>query len=125
MRGRVDIDIDDASLVSIPVFRELDRFLGAAKGGGLFEDGDLHGTISNRTLFVEQLTLQGKIVQIHATGSITLEGSLNLEVLVNTTQIIPQSGLALVNVIPGLGTALGRGEEAVAPDRQLPLRPAA
>ena len=39
-------------------FKELDRFLGAARGGGLFEDGDLHGTIYNRTLFIEQLTLE-------------------------------------------------------------------
>ena len=112
MRGRVDIDLDDASLVEMPVIRELDRFLGSARGGGLFEDGDLHGTIANRTLFVEQLTLEGKLIQIHATGSVTMEGSLNLEVLVSTSQVIPQSGLALINVIPGLGTAIGRGEEA-------------
>jgi len=113
MRGRFDLDLDDASLVELPVVRELDRFLGSARGGGLFEDGDVHGTIYNRTLFVEQLTLQGKLVQVHATGSVTLDGGLNLEVLVNTNQTVSQSGLALVNIIPGLGSAIGKGEETI------------
>jgi translocation and assembly module TamB len=113
MRGKIDVDLDDASLVELPVFKELDRFLGSARGGGLFEDGSLLGTIFNRTLFVEQLTLKGKLIQIHATGSVTLDGGLNLEVLVNTNQVIPQSGLALVNIIPGLGTAIGRSEEVL------------
>jgi len=112
IRGKIDLDLDDASLVELPVFKELDRFLGAARGGGLFEDGNVHGTIYNRTLFVEQLTLNGKLIQVHATGTVTFDGSLNLEVLVNTNQVIPQSGLALVNLIPGLGQALGRGEQA-------------
>jgi translocation and assembly module TamB len=113
LRGRVDLDLDDASLVELPVVRELDRFLGAARGGGLFEDGDLHGTIANKTFFVESLTLQGRLVQIHATGSIAFGGDLNLEVLVNTGQTIPQSGAALVGVIPGLGEAIGRSEEVL------------
>ena len=112
VRGKVDLDLDDASLVELPVFKELDRFLGAARGGGLFQDGDLEGTIYNRTLFVEELTLNGRLIQLHATGTITFDGGLNLEMLVNTNQVIPQSGLALVNLIPGLSQALGRGEQA-------------
>ena len=108
IRGKVDLDLDDASLVELPVFKELDRFLGSARGGGLSEDGDLHGTIYNKTLFIEQLTLNGSLIQVHATGTVTLDGSLNLEVLVNTNQVIPQSGLILVNLIPGLKSGPGR-----------------
>ena len=48
-----------------------------------------------------------------ATGTMTFDGGLNLEVLVNTNEVIPQSGLALIGIIPGLGQALGRGEEAL------------
>ncbi len=102
MRGRIDADLDDASLVELPVLREIDRFLGPARGGGLFEDGDLHGTIANKTLFVEELTLQGKLVQVHATGTITFAGDLNLAVLANTNQIVSQSGSGLLSLIPGL-----------------------
>lgn len=110
-RGTVALDLDDASLVSLPVFRELDRFLGSARGG-LFEDGDLTGTIANRQLQVDKLTLEGRIAQLHATGSVGFDGQLNLEVLVNTNQIIPQTGQALVNVIPGLRDVIGRNREA-------------
>ncbi len=113
MRGRIDLDLDDASLVEVPLFKELDRFLGSARGGGLFEDGHLSGTLFNRTLFIEQLTLQGKLIQLHATGTVTFDGALNLVILVNTNQVIPQSGLALINIVPGLGQAIGRGEEVV------------
>ncbi len=112
IRGRVDLDLDDASLFEMPLFKELDRFLGSS-GGGLFDDGDVHGTIANRTLFLEQMTLTGRLVQIHATGSITFNGGLNLEILVNTNANLSQPELALLNVIPGLGRALGEGEEAL------------
>jgi translocation and assembly module TamB len=111
-RGRVVLDLDDASLVSLPIIRELDRFLGSARGG-VFEDGDLTGTIANRHLFVEQLTLEGRLVQLHATGTVGFDGQLNLEVLINTNQIIPQTGMALVSLIPGLREVLGRSQEAV------------
>lgn len=111
--GRFNLDIDDATLVQLPVFRELDRFLGAARGGGLFEDGDASGNIANETIYLEQLTLNGRVIQVHAIGSVTFRGGLNLEVLVNTNQLIPQSGLALLNVVPGLGEAIGRSEQVL------------
>jgi translocation and assembly module TamB len=112
IRGRVDLDLDDASLIELPLFKELDRFLGSS-GGGLFDDGDVHGTIANRTLYLEQLTLTGKLVQMHATGSITFNGGLNLEILINTNANLSAQDLALLNLIPGLGSALGQGEEAL------------
>ncbi len=111
LRGKVDLDLDDASLVSVPVFREIDRFLGAARGG-LFEDGDLSGTIANRQLIVESFTLQGRLVQLHATGTVDFDTQMNLEVLVNTNQIIPETGQALVGLIPGLRDLRGRRDQA-------------
>ncbi|HMB06250.1 MAG TPA: AsmA-like C-terminal region-containing protein, partial [Isosphaeraceae bacterium] len=110
-RGKVNLDLDDASLVALPVFGALDRFLGSA-GGGLFEDGELVGTIANKQLIVEMFTLEGRLAQLHAVGTIGFEGQLNLEVLINTNQIIPQTGQALVGVIPGLREVLGRSEQA-------------
>jgi translocation and assembly module TamB len=111
LKGKVVLDLNDASLVELPVFRELDRFLGAARGG-VFEDGDLDATIANGQLVVEQMTLVGRAVQLHATGTVGFNGQLNLEVLVNTNQIISQTGQALVSLIPGLGEVVGRGQEA-------------
>ena len=105
-RGRVNLDLSDASLVQIPVFREIDRFLGSASGG-IFEDGDLVGVVANRNLMVESLTLAGRLAQVHGTGTVGFDGRLNLEMLVNTNQIIPQTGQALVVLIPGLREVVG------------------
>jgi translocation and assembly module TamB len=110
-RGRIDLDLNDASFVSVPVFRQLDKFLGASRGG-LFEDGDLSGRIANRQLYVDVLTLEGRLVQIHASGTVGFDGQLNLEALVNTNEIIAQSGEALLAMIPGLRTVIRRREEA-------------
>ena len=113
VRGRFNFDLDDATLVALPVLKELDRFLGASRGGGLFDDGDIAGNIANETIYIEQMTLNGRIIQVHALGSVTFGGGLNLEVLVNTNELIPQSGMALLNIIPGLGEAIGRSEKVV------------
>lgn len=112
LRGTVNLDLDDAALFSVPVFRELGRFLGSAQGG-LFEDGDLVATIANRQLIIESFTLEGRLVQLHATGTVGFDTQLNLEVLVNTNQIIPETGLALVALIPGLSAVLDRSEQAL------------
>ncbi len=111
-RGRIDLNLRDAALGDIPVIRELSRFLGSAQGGA-FEAGELHATIANRQVLVDQLTLAGRVLQIHATGGVTFDGSLDLAVLVNTSQIIPETGQALLGIIPGLRGAAGRSEEAV------------
>jgi translocation and assembly module TamB len=110
-RGKVALSLSEASLVTVPVFREIDKFLGAA-GGGLFEAGGVNGTIARKQLVVEPLTLAGRVVQLHATGTIGFNGQLDLDVLLNTNQIIPETGQALVRLIPGLGDAMGRRDEA-------------
>ncbi len=110
-RGRVILDLDDASIVALPILGALDRFLGGASGG-LFEDGDLVGTIAGKQLIVESFTLEGRLAQLHATGTVGFDGQVNLVVLINTNQIIPQTGQALVMAIPGLRTVIGRSEQA-------------
>jgi len=100
-RGKVNLRLDDAALVAVPVFRELDRFLGSATGG-LFEAGELNGTIANRQLVIESATLMGRLAQLHISGTVGFDSQLNLEVLVNTNQLIPQAGSALVSALPGL-----------------------
>ncbi len=111
-RGRLDAELWDASLFEMPIFREIGRFLGASSNG-LFERGVFKSSIQNKILQVERLALEGRLAQIHATGTISFDGALNLEVLVNTSEIISQSGQALVGVIPGLRQALGRDAEAM------------
>jgi translocation and assembly module TamB len=110
-RGRVILDLDDASILSLPILSALDRFLGSASGG-IFEHGDLVCTIANKQVIVETFTLKGRIAQLHTTGTVGFDGQVNLVVLINTNQIIPQTGQALVMAIPGLRNAIGRREQA-------------
>ena len=112
LRGKIDLDLDDASLFQMPVFKELGRVLGAA-GAGTFEDGDLHATLGERELSVDQLTLEGRVLQLHISGTVGYNTQLNLEVLVNTAKLIPETGQALARLIPGLSEAGGRRDQAV------------
>ena len=52
------------------------------------------------------------VAQLHATGTVGFDEQLNLDVLINTNQIIPQTGQALVRIIPGLSEVVGRNEQA-------------
>ncbi len=112
LRGKVELSLNDASLGEIPVIRELDRFLGAARGG-VVEEGSMLATIGDRQISIDQLTLAGRVIQVHATGLVSFDGGLDLAVLVNTNQIISQSGQSLIGLIPGLRNALGRNQEAL------------
>ena len=122
LRGRLDLDLDDASLFELPLFRELGRFLGAAQNG-VFEDGDLHASLGDREATVEQFTLQGRVLQVHGTGTVGYDKTLNLELLVNTAQLIPETGQAPGPHHPGPGP----GARPAGPVRrgggQLPVQP--
>ncbi len=108
--GRADLTLQDASVLDLPVFRALDRFLGGPAGGGVFEQGELHAQINNRQIIVEQLALFGRVAQLHGEGTVGFDGQLNLVVLVNTNQLIAETGQALIALIPGLRN--GRGGSA-------------
>lgn len=106
--GRVDLTLHDASVLDIPVFRALDRFLGGTAGGGVFEQGELHALVANRQIVVEQLALFGRVAQLHGEGTVGFDGQLDLVILVNTNQLIPETGQALIALIPGLRNNQGR-----------------
>jgi translocation and assembly module TamB len=46
---------------------------------------------------------------MHVEGTIGFDTQLDLVALINTNQIIPQRGAALIALIPGYGTAVGTG----------------
>ncbi len=106
-RGEMVFDLDQASLVDIPLLDELDRSLGST-GGGVFDDGDIHATIAERKLYIQQLTLVGPLMQVHATGTMHFDGRLNLEVVVNNTRGVYQSGQAIMARSPDVADEVAR-----------------
>lgn len=110
-RGRADLTLSDASLFSLPVFREIGGFMVGSRDG-VFDRGELNASIGNRQITIESLSLDGQHAELHATGTVGFDGRLALEVLINTPQIIPQHGQSLLAIIPGLREAGGRSAEA-------------
>ena len=106
-QGRAELDLADASVLDLPIFRALDRFLGGPAGGGVFELGHVSAAIGNRQVVVEELSLLGRVAQLHVHGTVGFNTELDLDVLINTNQIIPQTGQALLAIIPGLRDARG------------------
>ena len=106
-RGDLDFDLDQASLVDIPLLDELDRSLGSAQGG-VFDDGDIHGTIADRKVHIDYLTLVGPLAQVHATGTVDFDGRLDLEVVVNNNRGIPESGQVMLARSPNVAEEVAR-----------------
>lgn len=61
---------------------------------------------------IETFTLVGPLVQLHGAGTVGFDTRVDLEVLVNTTQIVSQTGKALAALIPNLGGPGGRAGRA-------------
>ncbi len=111
-RGELDFDLAQASLVDIPLLDELDRSLGSAQGG-VFDEGDLHGTIADQRIRIDRLTLVGPLAQVHATGWLDFDGRLNLEVLVNTNKGLPETGRTLLAQSPSVVETVERRAAAI------------
>ncbi len=111
LRGKIDLDLDDAALFDMPIFREMSQFLGSARGG-IFEYGHLEATIANRQIQIEEFYLVGRLAQMRATGTIDFNQNLDIVVLVNTNQIISQTGESLVALIPGMTLVIGDRQRA-------------
>jgi translocation and assembly module TamB len=110
-RGEVDFDLVQASLVDIPLLDELDRSLGSAQGG-VFNEGDLHGTIAEQRLHIDRLTLVGPLAQVHSTGWLDFDGRLNMEVVVNTNRALPAAGQVLQRA-PDVAETVARRAAAI------------
>ncbi len=106
-RGEVEFDLDQASLVDIPLLDELDRSLGSAQGG-VFDQGDFHGIIADQKIRIDHLTLVGPLAQVHSSGTVDFDGRLNLEVVVNNNKGIPQSGQVMLSRSPGVADEVAR-----------------
>lgn len=106
-RGEMNFDLDQASLVDIPLLDELDRQLGSREGG-VFDDGDIHATFNDRRIHIDRMTLVGPLMQVHAMGTMDFDGRLNLEVIVNNQKGVPVSGQAVLSRSPDVADEVAR-----------------
>jgi len=109
MRGTVHLDLTDASLFELPVFRQINQFLGSEQGG-IFEAGELDLNVANGKARLAKLALVGRLIQLRARGTIGFDSLIDLEVIVKPNQVIPQAGRAVVSAVFGRGTR-SRGDD--------------
>lgn len=102
VRGKLHLDLTDASLFELPVFRQIDQFLGSDRGG-LFEAGELELTVADGKVRIKKLALVGRLIQLRALGTIGFDAQLDLQVIVKPNQVIPQTGRALASAVLALG----------------------
>ena len=118
-RGKVHLDLTDASLFELPVFSQIDQFLGA-QVGGIIEAGELDLTIADGKLKIDKLALAGRLIQLRARGTIGFQGALDLEVLVKPNHVLRQAGRAVASSMlrPGSPT---RNEDSTILETANPL----
>lgn len=110
IRGTAHLDLTDASLFELPVFRQINQFLGS-EHGGIFEAGELDLTVAAGKLKLSKLALVGRLIQLRARGTIGLNGLIDLDLIVKPNQVLPQTGRAVVTTVLGLGRR-PRGDDA-------------
>ena len=112
IRGKVHLEVSDASLFELPVFRQINQFLGSEQGG-IFEAGEVDLLVADRKVKIDRLALVGRLIQLRARGTIGFDARLDLEVIVRPNRVAPQTGRALASTMLGLSGARRRNEENV------------
>jgi len=111
-RGKIDLDLDNASILDVPMLEGINQELGVSLGG-IFDDGDLHATIGHRKIQVDQFTLVGPLAQLHASGTIGFDSRIDLKVLINTNQSSAPIGQPSPASNPNVADAARRREQSI------------
>jgi len=76
----------------VPVLQDLARFLvPALSASSAFQSGDVRARLARGVVRVESLRLVGPSVQAFITGTVTIDGRLDLDVVANTGRLAGQS----------------------------------
>jgi hypothetical protein len=71
----------------LPVLHELAPFLLPGQSSAVFQSGTLRGRLSGGVFRIEELSFARTALQFSVTGTVTLQGRLNLDVTANTGNI--------------------------------------
>ncbi len=110
--GKIDADLTGASIVDVPILEGLDDALGSARGA-VFDEGDLHARLAHGQVHVDRLALVGPLAQVHATGTIGLDGRLDLRAFVNTNDIVPENGRIAIGQISNAARDVRSKDQAI------------
>jgi hypothetical protein len=106
LTARVDAKLAQAQPSQMPVFRQMMPMILPGVGTNVqFQSGELRGTLAGGVFRIEDLKLAGDVARIYATGTVTLQQRLDLNVVANTNQLgIDPAALILLGItLPTVG----------------------
>lgn len=103
--GTLTATLNQTSVQEIPIISLVTPYLSTATGIGTFNSGEVRGRLSNGVFRLDRLALASSSAQLFASGSITLAGRLDLDVVARTGQFgLSDRGLRLLGLgLPTIG----------------------
>jgi hypothetical protein len=98
LTARLDATLNETQALQFPVFRQLSPYLLIPPSTSV-QTGDVRAVLGRGVWRVQRLTLQSDFLRLFAQGTVTLRGTLDLEVLARTGQVgVPPGVLRLLGV---------------------------
>jgi translocation and assembly module TamB len=105
LNATIQARLEQAQALQLPVFREIAPYLGRGRQA-TFQNGDLRATLGGGVVRVSRLELTGNTLELFASGSVTLQGGLDLEVTARTSPALLRDYLILATLarsVPAIG----------------------
>lgn len=88
-KGTFDATLSDASSLELPVVSDLTKFLTTIPSTTSFDESRIQGRLGNGIVNLDRVTMAAANAQLLAEGTATLQGRLNLQVMVKTDESGP------------------------------------
>jgi hypothetical protein len=83
LTGSLDATMKQGQVFDLPFFRQLARYIAPGQASSAFQDGALRARLNRGVVKVEYLRLKGPFLQAQLTGTVTLQGRLDMEATAN------------------------------------------
>jgi len=107
LTATLEATLRQTQALQLPVLSALTPFLPTMSSALAFQTGSVRAVLSRGVIRIQSLALQGNLVQLFVQGTVTVQGALNLEVIVNIGRLNADSPwLRLLGVrLPASGAA--------------------
>ncbi|MBL8792581.1 MAG: DUF748 domain-containing protein [Planctomycetia bacterium] len=97
LTGSLDATLKQGQIFDLPLFKQLARFIAPGQAASAFHDGQLRARLNRGVVQVEWLRLRGPFLQAQLTGTVTLQGRLDMEATANPG--LPGEDMAAIRVL--------------------------
>lgn len=102
LTGQLDATLEQTKSLDLPVFKQVLALVGVAPSE-TFRRGTVRARLAGEVVRIERLSLDSSLVQLYATGTVTTQGRLGLDVTANTGRAGLTVGLLRQLGVPVMG----------------------